>query len=36
MEKPEINHLDWTTAFLILALILIALPFFLPVALAMR
>jgi len=36
MEKPEINDVDWTAAFLILALVLIALPFVLPVALAMR
>jgi len=36
MENPEISYVDWTNAFLILALILIVLPFVLPVVLAMR
>jgi len=36
MDNLEANHLEGTTAFLILALTLIALPFLVPVVLAMK
>ena len=36
MENPEISYVDWTNAFLILALVLIVLPFVLPVVLCVK